>query len=81
MNALHILLTGGVLAVARGSGNRPKFIVLEYRRAGRSAKPIVLVGKGVTFDSGGLNLKPGEHMKPLPLSLPEVMSSRAPGKR
>ncbi len=48
---------GGILGVARGSSEKPKFIVMEYRRGGKE-KPVVLVGKGVTFDSGGLNLKP-----------------------
>lgn len=47
-----------VLAVAQGSVKKPKFIILEY--AGSSeGKPIVLIGKGVTFDSGGLNIKTG----------------------
>ncbi|MBD8525058.1 leucyl aminopeptidase [Pseudomarimonas arenosa] len=47
---------GSLLAVARGSANPPKLVVLEYRNGG-DAKPLVLVGKGLTFDSGGLNLK------------------------
>ena len=47
---------GSLLAVARGSANPPKLIVLKYRGAG-DAKPYVLVGKGITFDSGGINLK------------------------
>lgn len=47
---------GSLLAVARGSANPPKLIVLKYRGAG-DAKPYVLVGKGITFDSGGVNLK------------------------
>ncbi|HEY4555145.1 MAG TPA: M17 family peptidase N-terminal domain-containing protein, partial [Lysobacter sp.] len=47
---------GSLLAVARGSANSPKLIVLKYRGAG-DAKPYVLVGKGITFDSGGVNLK------------------------
>lgn len=52
---------GGVLGVAKGSVEKPKFIILEYfpKKTGR---PIVLVGKGVTFDTGGLNLKPGDSM-------------------
>lgn len=48
---------GGILGVARGSSEKPKFIIMEYRHGGKE-KPVVLVGKGVTFDSGGLNLKP-----------------------
>ncbi len=53
---------GGVLAVAGGSREEPKFIIIEYMSGGKE-KPVVLVGKGVTFDSGGLNLKPGESMQ------------------
>lgn len=49
---------GGVLAVGKGSEAKPKFIILEYHGAGAGEPPIVLVGKGITFDSGGLNLKP-----------------------
>jgi leucyl aminopeptidase len=51
---------GSLLAVSRGSANPPKFIVLKYDGDGDGdgdAKPFVLVGKGITFDSGGLNLK------------------------
>lgn len=52
---------GGVLGVAKGSQEKPRFIIIEY--FGRSGgRPIVLVGKGVTFDSGGLNLKRGDGM-------------------
>ncbi len=47
---------GAVLGVAKGSTEKPAFIIMEYK--GDSDAPIVLVGKGVTFDSGGLNLKP-----------------------
>jgi len=48
---------GCFLAVTQGSDQPPKFIVIEYRGAPRSAPPIVLVGKGVTFDTGGISLK------------------------
>ncbi len=48
---------GGVLAVSAGSGKEPQFIILEYWGAPKTEKPIVFVGKGITFDSGGLNLK------------------------
>jgi len=48
---------GGILGVSQGSTEEPRFIILEYRGGGKE-KPIVLVGKGVTFDTGGLNLKP-----------------------
>ncbi|MFI4914780.1 MAG: leucyl aminopeptidase, partial [Steroidobacterales bacterium] len=48
---------GCFLAVTRGSDEPPRFIVLEYRGARPSQAPLVLVGKGVTFDSGGISLK------------------------
>jgi len=47
---------GSLLAVSRGSANPPKLIVLKYSNGG-DAKPYVLVGKGITFDTGGINLK------------------------
>ncbi|BCL76382.1 putative cytosol aminopeptidase [Jeongeupia sp. HS-3] len=56
---------GSLLSVAKGSTQPPKLIVLEYHGAGdgkKAAKPAVLVGKGITFDSGGISLKPGEGM-------------------
>lgn len=60
--AIEKLGMGGLLGVARGSCEEPKFIIVEYRGASKSVKPSVLVGKGITFDSGGLSLKPGEYM-------------------
>ena len=48
---------GCLLAVAQGSHQPPRFIVLEYQSAKKPPPPIVLVGKGVTFDSGGISLK------------------------
>ncbi len=53
---------GAFLAVAQGSEQPPKFIVLEYKGAGAKVAPHVLVGKGVTFDTGGISLKPGAGM-------------------
>jgi leucyl aminopeptidase len=53
---------GALLAVAQGSANPPKLIVLQYRGA-KDAKPFALVGKGVTFDTGGMNLKPTGSME------------------
>jgi len=50
------------LAVARGSREAPAFIILEYRGGKKAARPFVLVGKGITFDSGGLSLKSAEGM-------------------
>jgi leucyl aminopeptidase len=53
----------GILAVAAGSRQEPAFIVLEYRGAPAGVRPVVLVGKGITFDSGGISLKPREGME------------------
>jgi leucyl aminopeptidase len=53
---MQALGMGSLLAVARGSANPPKLIVLKYTGAG-DAKPLALVGKGITFDTGGINLK------------------------
>ncbi|MFO7580248.1 MAG: leucyl aminopeptidase [Nitrosomonas halophila] len=53
---------GALLAVARGSSQPAKLIVLEYRGQPKMEKPIVLVGKGVTFDTGGISLKPAAEM-------------------
>ncbi len=53
---------GALLSVARGSRQPPKFIVLEYRRGPGEEPPLVLVGKGITFDAGGISLKPADKM-------------------
>lgn len=53
---------GGISAVGQGSTNQPKLIVLEYSNGSKNEKPIVLVGKAVTFDTGGISLKPGDKM-------------------
>ena len=52
---------GGLLGVSQGSDQEPKFIILEYFTK-KSAPTIVLVGKGLTFDSGGISIKPPEKM-------------------
>ncbi|MCM2327341.1 MAG: leucyl aminopeptidase [Lysobacter sp.] len=60
---LEKLGMGAFLAVARGSRQPPKLIVLEHRGAKKKdAPPVVLVGKGVTFDTGGISLKPAAEM-------------------
>jgi len=53
---------GALLGVAKGSDEPPRFIILEYKGGRAGQKPVVLVGKGVTFDSGGISLKPGLNM-------------------
>ncbi|MBI2909865.1 MAG: leucyl aminopeptidase [Chloroflexi bacterium] len=54
---------GGILAVAKGSAEPPKFIVMSYKGDPSSVKTLGLVGKGLTFDSGGISIKPSEHME------------------
>ena len=53
---------GAFLAVTNGSHQPPKLIVLRYAGAAKSSKPLVLVGKGITFDTGGISLKPSAEM-------------------
>jgi len=54
---------GALLGVARGSQQPPKFIILNYRGSDSAELNIALVGKGITFDSGGISLKPAEKME------------------
>lgn len=60
-NEIRAMKMGALIAVSQGSIEEPRFIELQYRGAGNAA-PIVLVGKGITFDSGGLSLKPANAM-------------------
>ncbi len=66
---IESLRMGGLLAVNRGSVDEPRFVVLEYnglKQSGNQAikqLPICLVGKGVMYDTGGLNIKPGDYMQ------------------
>ena len=53
---------GALLAVAQGSATEPRFMTLEYTGAG-DAKPVCLVGKGITFDTGGISIKPAASME------------------
>ena len=59
---LERLGMGALLAVGRGSVHPPRLVVLERPAARRDAPPVVVVGKGVTFDTGGISLKPRENM-------------------
>jgi leucyl aminopeptidase len=57
---------GSFLSVASGSDQPPRFIIFEYRGSPKKQRPVVLVGKGITFDTGGISLKPPsdmDHMK------------------
>jgi leucyl aminopeptidase len=60
--ALHKLGMGAFLAVGQGPDEPLRFIVMHYHGAPRRQAPTVLIGKGITFDSGGISLKPGEAM-------------------
>jgi leucyl aminopeptidase len=53
---------GSLLAVAQGSDEPLRFIVLHYNGAPRSSAPVVLIGKGITFDTGGISIKPASEM-------------------
>ena len=55
--AIKALKMGAFLAVTQGSDQPPRFIVCEYRGAKKESAPICLIGKGITFDSGGISLK------------------------
>lgn len=59
---LRKLGMGSFLSVARGSRQPPKLIVMEYMKGPKGERPIALVGKGLTFDAGGISLKPGDRM-------------------
>ncbi|GAB7522484.1 leucyl aminopeptidase [Paraburkholderia sp. 2C] len=59
---MEALKMGSLLSVAKGSVEPPQFIVLQYHGGAAKAAPIVLVGKGITFDTGGISLKPGDAM-------------------
>ena len=53
---------GSLLSVSRGSHQPPKLVILRYSGAGKKDRPVVLVGKGITFDTGGISIKPSAEM-------------------
>jgi leucyl aminopeptidase len=59
----------GLLAVNRGSREEPRFILMHYRPRSKPRKRVALVGKGITFDSGGLSLKPAKSMETMKLDM------------
>lgn len=65
--AMARLSMGGVLGVAQGSAREPRFLILEY--GARAKKPVVLVGKGVTFDTGGISIKPSSGMSEMKMDM------------
>lgn len=60
--AIEKLGMGSFLAVAQGSDEPPRFIVAQYHGAPKTQAPVVLVGKGITFDTGGISIKPAAEM-------------------
>lgn len=54
---------GGLLGVAQGSEQEPRFIIMEYNGGAKGKKPVCFVGKGLTFDCGGISIKPGAKME------------------
>lgn len=60
---IESLRMGGLLAVNKGSVDEPRFVVLEYAPNDCDDRPIALVGKGIMYDTGGLNIKPDDYMQ------------------
>ncbi len=58
-----------LLGVARGSANNPKLIVLQYSGGDEGTAPVVLVGKGITFDTGGISIKGAQHMDQMKMDM------------
>ena len=65
---------GSLLSVAKGSRQPPKLICMEYRGADKDSKPYVFVGKGITFDSGGISIKPSPAMDEMKFDMCEAAS-------
>jgi leucyl aminopeptidase len=59
---MEALGMGSLLSVSKGSRQPPKFAILHYSGAAKTEKPVVLVGKGITFDTGGISIKPSAEM-------------------
>ena len=65
---------GGLLAVNRGAVEEPRFVVMEYAPK-KKKKHVALVGKGITFDSGGISIKPAEQMEEMKGQLEERLKT------
>lgn len=63
------LKMGAILGVGKGSDEPPRLIVMEYYGTKKTESPLVIVGKGITFDSGGYNLKPGNSMNEMHMDM------------
>ena len=71
---------GSLLSVAQGSHEPPKFIILNYKGGKPKDKPVVLVGKGITFDTGGISLKPGDIVTSMSGQTIEILNTDAEGR-
>ncbi len=68
-NKIKQLGMGGLLGVSQGSDKPPRFIIMEHKTNKRGAPTVVLVGKGVTFDSGGISIKPAANMAEMKMDM------------
>jgi leucyl aminopeptidase len=68
-NKITAMKLAGLLAVNRGSQEEPRFIKIHYKPRGKARKKVALIGKGITFDSGGLSLKPSKSMETMKLDM------------
>jgi leucyl aminopeptidase len=66
---IETMKLAGLLAVNRGSHEEPRFIKIHYRPTAKAKKRVALIGKGITFDSGGLSLKPSKSMETMKLDM------------
>ncbi|MBT6068207.1 leucyl aminopeptidase [Candidatus Peregrinibacteria bacterium] len=66
---LQKMKAGAILAVGQGATEKARMIVLEYKKSPKNSKPLALVGKGVCFDTGGLNLKPTRYIEDMKLDM------------
>jgi leucyl aminopeptidase len=68
-NKIAAMKLNGLLAVNRGSREEPRFIKIHYKPTGKARSTVALIGKGITFDSGGLSLKPSKSMETMKLDM------------
>lgn len=66
---LRTLKMGGLLGVSAGSKRSPRLVIMQYHGARRGVPPVVLIGKGVTFDSGGISIKPAANMAEMKMDM------------
>ena len=66
---IEAMKLAGLLAVNRGSQEEPRFIKIQYKPTAKAKRKVALVGKGITFDSGGLSLKPSKSMETMKLDM------------